>query len=476
VTVRLDPRHCLVASLCVGLAFANAVRSPSVWAVLAAIAAAAGGAFRGGRALAPAVLAALALLGWWWGSVRLDAVDRSPLLERVGTAERALLAVTAPPRPGSFDIRVNARIRRFGRLRPHEPALLRLPLGRAPPQGSLLEAVVVVKLPRGPENGFDERTWLRRHGIHVVLQADRFRIVGRRGGLGGLSDRLRRRLGRDAGGGLTGERRALVEGVVLGDDQELSSRVRDDFRASGLYHLLAVSGQNVAFVAAGVLLVAWLVGIPRLLAELGALAAIGGYVLAVGPQPSVVRAGVSGALASLAWLAARERDRWHFLLLGALVLLAWNPYTLLDAGFQLSFAAVAAIFLLVPALQRRLEGYPLPDALRQAVALSTACGLATAPVLWLQFHAIPLLSVPANAAAAPAMGPLLYLAFASAAVAPISASAAALIAWVNGWFAAYLAGCARVTASLPFAQVRSTSGLLCLLLGAGAAAAYALRR
>jgi competence protein ComEC len=184
---------------------------------------------------------------------------------------------------------------------------------------------------------------------------------------------------------------------------------------------------------------------------------------------------VSGALGSLAWIAARERDRWHFLLLGALVLLAWNPYTLLDAGFQLSFAAVAAIFLLVPPLQRRLEGYPLPESLRAPVAVSTACGLATAPVLWLQFHAIPLLSVPANAAAAPAMGPLLYLAFASAAVAPISGQVAAALAWVNGWCAAYLAGCARVVAGLPFAQVRSTDGLLCLLGVAGAVAAYALR-
>jgi len=45
-------------------------------------------------------------------------------------------------------------------------------------------------------------------------------------------------------------------------------------------------------------------------------------------------------LGSLAWLTARGRDRWYFMLLGALVLLAWNPYDILDAGFQLSFAAV----------------------------------------------------------------------------------------------------------------------------------------
>jgi ComEC/Rec2-related protein len=108
--------------------------------------------------------------------------------------------------------------------------------------------------------------------------------------------------------------------------------------------LLAVSGQNVALLAAGVLGAAWLLGLSRVIAELGAVAAIGAYVLAVGAQPSVVRAGVAGALGSLAWLTARGRDRWYFMLLGALVLLAWNPYDILDAGFQLSFAAVGAIW------------------------------------------------------------------------------------------------------------------------------------
>jgi competence protein ComEC len=237
-----------------------------------------------------------------------------------------------------------------------------------------------------------------------------------------------------------------------------------------------VSGQNVVLVAGGALALAWLLGLPRWLGQLGALAAIAGYVLAVGAQPSVVRAGVSGALVSLAWLAAREADRWHFCLLGALVLLAWNPYTLLDPGFQLSFAAVVAIFVAVPRLLRFLEGYPLPGALAGVVAVSTACGLATAPILWLQFHSLPLLTVPANALAAPAMPALLGLAFASALVAPVSPPAAAAIAWLNGWCAAYLATCARVVGGLPGAQVSSTRGLVAVLAVTALCGAYAWRR
>src|SRR5258708_7386708 len=120
------------------------------------------------------------------------------------------------------------------------------------------------------------------------------------------------------------------------------------FVMDSLNHLLAVSGQNVALVAGSALLLVWLLGLPRVVGQLSALVAICGYVLAVGAQPSVMRAGVAGALGCLAWVTARAADRWHLLLLGAIVLLAWNPYTLLDAGFQFSFAAVLAIFLLVP--------------------------------------------------------------------------------------------------------------------------------
>jgi competence protein ComEC len=200
------------------------------------------------------------------------------------------------------------------------------------------------------------------------------------------------------------------------------------------------------------------------------------YVLAVGAQPSVLRAGIAGALGSLAWITARERDRWWFLIAGAVCLLAWNPYALFDAGFQLSFAAVVAIFTIAPRLLRFLEGYPVPRKLAEVVAISSACGLATAPVLWLQFGRIQLLSVPANALAAPAVVPLLGLALAAAAVHPISPQAGAVLAWLAGWWAAYLAACARLVGGLPLAQVHSGAAAAVAAGCAVAAAAYAWRR
>ena len=258
---------------------------------------------------------------------------------------------------------------------------------------------------------------------------------------------------------MSGERRAVIAAVVLGEDEGLSPDLRDQFRASGLYHLLAVSGQNVAYVVVGMLALAWLLGVSRWIGEIGALVAVGGYLMAVGWQPSVVRAGVAGGLASLAWLAGRARDRWYFLLVGAAVLLAWNPYSLLEPGFQLSFGAVGSIFLLVPRIEAWLAGYPVPQGLATVLAVSIACGGVTAPILMLHFQAAPLFTVASNAVAGPVVAPLLGLALISTALAPVLPEAALALGWVNGWLAAYLAGCARFFGSLPHAQLTSWKSL-----------------
>ncbi len=454
--------YLLAGAACLGLAAANAGRVSGLPVAVGSVCAAVVAAFVAGPWLRVALLAcALCAAGWWWGSARLDALDASVLLPHVGEMRSALIEITGPARRGSFSMRVPATMLRFDLLAAREPVLLELPLGRSPPQGARVELRGRLRLPRAAAHGFDERTWLRRHGVHVVVEAREWHMVGHRGGVGGYADHVRGWLAGSMAPGLGGERRAILEGIVLGEDEGLSDDLRTSFRASGLYHLLAVSGQNVVFIVVGVLGLAWVLGVPRWLGELGALAGIGSYVLAVGAQPSVIRAGIAGALGSLAWLSARQRDRWHFLLVGALILLAWNPYNLLDAGFQLSFAAVVAIFVAVPRLERTFEGYPVPRGLADAIAVSLACGVMTAPILWFQFGRIPVYSVPANALAAPVVAPLLGLGFVTAAVAPLAPGVAALLAWANGCLAAYLALCARVVGGLPGATVSSAAGLSC---------------
>src|SRR5262249_43563114 len=207
------------------------------------------------------------------------------------------------------------------------------------------------------------------------------------------------------------------------------------------YRCRAVDGLKVAAVGGGVLAAVLLVGLGSYCAQIAALLTVSGYALAVGLHPSVVRAALAAGLGSLAWLAARERDRWQALLVGAAVLLGWNPYSLLDAGFHLSFAPVASIFVVTPRVVRALEGYPVSHDVAQLIGVSTACGLATAPVTWFQFHQISLVTVPANVIAVPVVVEVLGLALMTAVVAPVAPPGAAAVAQLHRWGAWVVAPC-----------------------------------
>ena len=153
VSSRLAPAHVLAASLAAGLALANVGRVHGL--ALIALPRVAGArrarcAIRRSSASARSRLC-LRLLGWWWASARLDALDRSPLLADVDHAGRVRVVITAPPVEGQFDApRARASVRPSTASSIDEPAQLELPLGRSPPQGAILDALVVVKLPPGP--------------------------------------------------------------------------------------------------------------------------------------------------------------------------------------------------------------------------------------------------------------------------------------------------------------------------------------
>ena len=475
MTIRLP--HAFGGAVCIGFALANLDRLPLVGAVLGAVVVAACGLCAGEpRFRWPAVVVALVAVAWGWGSLRLARLDHSVLASRIGTFEHAVVEVEEPPHAGSFDQRMRVLALRWGPLRTHEPVLLELPLGRSPPQGARLELEGELRAPPGPSNGFDEARWLRRQGIHTVLRGRAWRVAGTRGGVYGIGDRIGRWLARDSAPDLSGDRRDVIEAIVLGRSSGMDQTLLGDFRASGLYHCLAVDGLKVAAVGGGIAALFLLAGFGSYLAQIAALLTVAAYALAVGLHPSVVRAALAAGLGSLAWLTARERDRWQALLVGAALLLGWNPYTLFDAGFQLSFAAVASIFVVTPRVVRALEGYPVSHELAQLIGVSTACGLATAPVTWFQFHQISLVTVPANVVAVPVVVEVLGLALLTAAVAPVAPPVASAIAQVNGWGAWVVAACARGFGGMPGAQITSGRAAAVLGLGAVGAAAYAWRR
>ncbi len=422
---------CVAPALAAGLALPAAFESGLV-GYLCCGAAAGLAALRlrlpGGLGVIGAVLALA--LGALVSVSHLRSLAQDPLASEIGDPVRGRAVVTGAVSHGQWDQRAIARF---------QDADVLLRVTASIETGDVVELEGRLREPRGPTaDGFDERTWLARQGVHEVLRARSAHVVGRRGGVWGVIDAMRSSA-RDAlrvGGG-DGE--AVADGVLLGGNDGLTPETRDAFRASGLGHLLAVSGQNVVLLVAAILVVCGCLGVARAPALGLAIAATVLYVLVVGPGASVVRAGITGVVIAVAWLANRPVARWHVLAVAAAGCLWLDPWAVVEPGFQLSFVAVVAIFVAAPRIRHWLEGTSCPARLREPLAISTACTLATAPIAWLQFDRVALAgSLPANLAALPAVAPLLWVGIAATLVHPLAPAAAVPLALAASALGEYL--------------------------------------
>ena len=192
---------------------------------------------------------------------------------------------------------------------------------------------------------------------------------------------------------------ALYRGLVIGDDREQPRDMVERFRASGLSHLTAVSGQNVAFVlaACGPLLVRlrpW----PRWIAT---VAVIAWFVVITRFEPSILRAGVMAGLSAAAFVTGRERTPIRLLALAVTGLLLVDPLLLWSVGFWLSVGATAGVCVVGPLLADRLQMFG-PIALPLGITLGAQVGVVVPSLL--VFGRLPLVSVVANLLAVPVAG------------------------------------------------------------------------
>ena len=437
---RRRPRHMLLGAFVAGLLCTGLP-------VPVAAVSVAGSAALGGAPVLGAAAAVAAAGGAMAGRRRLAALDATALQPARPRSVAMRLALLERPRERRYEWSALARIEAGGAA--GEKVVLRI--RRSPPPvaaGAVLDVRGRLR-PVPPHAAHD-----RIRGAHAWLSVDRLVVVAAsRAGGGGAIDRLRTDAEQALGNGLPDREEALARGMVLGQDDALDPELRDQFRRSGLAHLVAASGSNVMLLAALALPLAAFAGLglrARLVAVLGLIAV---YVPLAGAGPSIQRAGVMGAAGLVAVLAGRPAARWYALLIAACATLLVNPRARADPGWQLSFAAVIAIMALTPALRDRLRRAGVPRPLAEGGALTIAATLGTAPLSAHHFGQVSLAALPANLLALPAVAPVMWLgaiAIAAGMVVPAVATACGVLAAAP---LAYLEWLARACAALPGAAV-----------------------
>ncbi|SFB27415.1 competence protein ComEC [Amycolatopsis marina] len=296
------------------------------------------------------------------------------------------------------------------------------------------ELTVAVCFVRGPPGAVSGASWWQRG-------ADRMRASLRR-----------------AASVLADEPAGLLPGLVVGDTSQLSVRVEQEFLDAGMSHLTAVSGANITVVCGAILLLlrAARVG-PRLRAGAAGVALVG-FVVLVGPEPTVLRAGVMGAVGLLALALGRDGSALPALAAAVVGLVLHDPGMAVNFGFALSVVATAGLVLVAPRWTERMRRRGVPAVVAAALAVPLAAFLVTAPIVAGMAGSLSAVAVAANVLAAPVVAPVTVLGVAVSVLAGPWPFGAGLLVRIAGPGVDWLILVARQAAAVPGAVVPWPSG------------------
>jgi len=274
-----------------------------------------------------------------------------------------------------------------------------------------------------------------------------------------------------AADGLAADPRGLLPGLVVGDESNVPQDLRERMQAVGLSHLTAVSGANLAIVAGAVLLIARLLRVSRRLSVVAGAAAMFGFVVVAGFQPSVLRAAFMGSVALLALFSSRRKSGISALAASAFLLLLIDPWMSISLGFALSVSATGGLLIYARSMmEARKERSGLPwvrFVTVQALGIAAAAQLATMPLIAAIGGGVPLIGVPANVLAAPAVPFATILGAMSATSATVSPEIGRWFAVAGGYPTGWISSTARWSYEVPFARIEWPDGILGFLTVAG---------
>lgn len=268
---------------------------------------------------------------------------------------------------------------------------------------------------------------------------------------------------------------ALAAGIALGLDGNISRDLYDDYRRSGLAHIVAVSGSNVALLT-GIVFLCFVPLVGRNAAIAPAAAVVVAYVFIAGAEASIVRAGIMACVFLVGMSLGRQQSGLAALSAAAVLMTAVNPLAAIDIGFQLSLAATAGllafgtwiewgILRVLPAALRPFTPRPIV----MVAAWTVAATISTAPLIWLSFGELSTVGLVANLL----VEPVFALALALSLLTAIAGAAWEPLGWLIGlaaWYPlALLNRVAETLGSWRWASVETTGAT-----GTRAAIAYAV--
>lgn len=239
---------------------------------------------------------------------------------------------------------------------------------------------------------------------------------------------------------IPGDEGAFLKGLVTGERQDISKKVKDDFVKTGIMHVIAVSGLNVAYIILSLTLILSLFRVPRIPKVIIIILFLIFYCFFTGYPASIIRATVMGSLILIAGVIQRKTNFYNIIGISVLIILLYDAKQLLDPGFILSFSAVLSMIffyekfddiLLQKILDSKLKFRNFLYALVSIIFVTISAQIGTLPITSHYFEKISFVSLIANAIIVPLSNVSLAIGFFQIIIATFSDFLSSIIATAN---------------------------------------------
>ncbi len=328
-----------------------------------------------------------------------------------------------------------------------------------------------LNIPKGRTNpgGFDYRSYLCHSGVSATLFATERSIHPQDNIKGNLLVKaglaIRERIVRVINQSLPPQQAGLLNGMLIGYREGLSEEVEDVFSKSGLTHIMAVSGANIAFIMLPLVFIFKKLRFKKTASNIIIIGILIMFTFITGFEPSVLRAVIMAIVVLVGQIIMRETEIFTSIAFASIALLLYNPGSLFNIGFQLSFAATISLVLFYKNIKSMINFSFIPEFVADVLASTLAAQAGVLPITVFYFNKISLVSILSNLIVVPVVEFITILGALMAVLGQVHIGLSIILGYCNNALLSFVLFATKVTAELPYSVVTvSTPSVLLIIL------------
>jgi len=257
--------------------------------------------------------------------------------------------------------------------------------------------------------GYNYKQYLKTKKIIGTVELEKAKIL--KSSNGSFIHNIQKYIKDTRNGTLTDEEGNLLLAILSGDKDKLSEDIQESFKTSNLSHMLAVSGAHVSYIILGLTYVLQNSIIGKKNGKIVCIFFLLVFMAITNFTPSVTRACIMAVLTLFSGIIYRKSDVYTNISVAALITLIFNPYSLLDLGFQLSYGGTIGIIIFIKRIQEKKSNSKVINYIKQMALVSIYANIIIIPIMMYHFNTVSFTFIISNIMASPILGIIVITGF-----------------------------------------------------------------